>query len=531
MIVIGLGGLDHNGAACVVSQGVLRGFLELERVTRRKNQGLDSPAAVDALLDRLGITSADHVAVADRTWFRKRASWLLPWLRQRFPSAPVSTHHHHLCHLAAAHLAAPHSEISLVSLDGKGDGLSATGGFAVRGGAPRVLWGVPSQQSIGRLWWAASEFAGLGGHHSAGKTMALAGFGEPVFRDSLARTCELLPSGGFRLRPPYGGPPLLFRQVPLLVSWMGRLAGTKAADGPPAQAHKDMAASVQALTEEVLAHCVAATVARTGRREVAIAGGVALNGLANQRLLDLGLVDALHVPPWTDDRGLAIGAAAIATAGRGEPLDPDEAVTTPFLGPEPDSWPGGDPEFCRQVDGDAALEELVERLVRGEVIGWFEGRDEAGPRALGHRSILASPMFPETAQRLNRHIKRREAWRPFGCSIARDRVGEWFERDGDSPSMLRIVRARPERRDLIPAVLHVDGTSRLHTVSNDGSTRLARLLEALASRGHPPMLLNTSMNGRGEPLVHRAVEAFALAREASLDALVVEGILYARGRP
>jgi len=174
----------------------------------------------------------------------------------------------------------------------------------------------------------------------------------------------------------------------------------------------------------------------------------------------------------------------------------------------------------------AALAACAAELARGAIVGWFEGRDEAGPRALGHRSILASPVRAGMRDRLNLEIKRREPFRPFGCSILRDHVHAWFECDGDSHYMLRIVRARSERRAAISAALHVDGTSRLHTVTPDRLPRLARLLELLVDRGHPPLLINTSLNGPGEPIVHTVAQAFAAARALGLDALVVEGVLH-----
>lgn len=530
MNILGLGGLDHNGSACLVEGGAVRGFLEVERVTRRKNQGLEDKEAVAALLDRLGIDDVDHVAIADRSWFRRRDSWLTPWLRERFPGATVSTHHHHVCHLAAAFASSGWPSATVVSIDGKGDGLSAAGGVATRTSRPEVLWAVRSAHSLGRLWWAASDYAGLPGHHAAGKTMALAAFGEPSYRDRFARHWDLDKGGGLRLLPRDEHPDL-FRQVPRLVEWMARMADAPRSEGEPGRAHRDMAASVQALTEEVIEACVGAAVQRTGLRDVCLAGGVALNGLANQRLLDNGVVDSLFVPPCTDDRGLALGAVALAAYTRGVALEVPAGGLSPFLGPVPAPWTGTDPELSRKVDGGVGMSELVDRLLRGEAIGWFEGRDEAGPRALGHRSILATPAIASVRDRLNGRIKRREPWRPFGCSILKEKVGEWFECNDDSPYMLRIVRARTERRAEIPAVLHVDGTSRLHTVTRESCPRLARLLEVLVVRGHPPLLLNTSMNGRGEPIVHTAAEAFAFAREAELDALVIDGTLYTRGGP
>ncbi|HWO26824.1 MAG TPA: carbamoyltransferase C-terminal domain-containing protein [Kofleriaceae bacterium] len=521
-MILGLGGLDHNGAACLVEDGRVVAMLELERVTRRKNQGIDTPEALNTLLDRLDAIRATHVAVADRTWFAAAS-----WLPLRFADRQLSVYSHHACHLAAAFVTSPLERSTVVAVDGKGDGLSASAGYATRAVAPDIAIAVPSAHSLGRLWWAASEYAGLPGHHSAGKTMALAAYGEAVYLDHLLRHRRIHGDGGFRLEPGDEHPDL-FRQVPRLVEWMAKVTDEpQAAPRCPGQAHKDMAASVQRFTELVVEDFVGAAVAGTGCRDVCLAGGVALNGLVNQHLLERVVVDTLFVPPFTDDRGLAIGAAALAAYEQGEPVRPIQGGISPFLGPEPASTLARHSAFTWRGDGDGALDTCAEELNRGAVIGWFEGRDEAGPRALGHRSILASPTTTGMRDRLNLEIKRREPFRPFGCSILREHVSAWFECDDDSPYMLRIVRARPERRCMIESALHVDGTSRLHTVDRSHAPRLARLLDRMIERGHPPLLINTSLNGPGEPIVHTAEQAFAVARVLGLDALVVDGVLHA----
>lgn len=515
MRILGLGGLDHDGSACLAEDGRITSALEVERATGDKHRGIDTADVLAAVLDRLGIDTVDRVAIADRTWFRVRAPWLLPFLSARFPAAPVAAYDHHDCHLACAFACSSYQQATLVSIDGKGDGRSVTAGMATRDRGLTVLLAVDSAHSLGRLWWAASEYAGLPGHHAAGKTMALAAYGEPRFLEPMLGHWVGCEDGSFRFEPPSDNP-ALFRQVPRLVAWMSSLAGAPAQHGQPEQAHRDLAASVQKLTEIVIEHVVSAAIARTGIRSVCLAGGVALNGLANHRLLANGIVDSLFVPPCTDDRGLALGAAALAAQVAGEPILPSLRFS-PFLGPLPDTrlLPAGERP-------DDLFGEVARRLQSGQVIGWFEGRDELGPRALGHRSILASPVPANMRDRINAEIKRRESFRPFGCSILRETVSSWFSCDEDSPYMLRIVPVRPDRRALIPAVLHHDGTSRLHTVCSDSEPRLAALLNCLAKLGHPPILLNTSFNGPGQPIVHTVEQALATARALGLDALVIE---------
>lgn len=520
MRILGLGGLDHNASAAVLDDGELTSFLELERVTRQKNQGLVDAHALDALLDRLAVDEVDHVAIADLAEHQQRAEWLTPYLSRRFGDVSWSVHGHHDSHLACAFAASPFERATVLSLDGKGDGWSAAAGVASRDAGLTIEAFVPSAHSIGRLWWAASEYAGLPGHHSAGKTMALAAYGEPRFVEALVRHTTHAPDGGFRFTPGEEHPDI-FRQVPRIVAWMAKVTGA-----PPAaarthdRAHCDMAASVQHLTESLVEHFVAAAVQRTGVRDVCLAGGVALNGLVNQRLVSRRVVDALYVPPCTDDRGLSLGAASLAAWKLRAKGRAANVPLSPYLGPQP---------CVSAMEPNDELDEIAAHLQRGEVLGWFEGRDEVGPRALGHRSILASPRFPWMRDHMNERVKRREPFRPFGCSVLREEVGAWFNCDEDSPYMLRIVAARAERRDEIPAVLHVDGTSRLHTVTPESTPRLAALLTRLRELGHPPMLLNTSLNGRGEPIAHTVEDALKIAKELALDGLVVEGRLHREG--
>lgn len=210
-MILGLGGLDHNGAACLVDGGEVLAVLELERVARRKNQGLDTREALTAVLDRLGAAPVQHVAVADRTW-----AAAAPWLASCFEDRPLSIYSHHACHLAAAFAASPLPRATVVSVDGKGDGLSASAGRVTRETPPSTDVAVPSAHSIGRLWWAASEYAGLPGHHAAGKTMALAAYGRPRYLDHFLRHVRIDADGRFWLEPAEEHPDL-FRQVPRLI--------------------------------------------------------------------------------------------------------------------------------------------------------------------------------------------------------------------------------------------------------------------------------------------------------------------------
>lgn len=512
--ILGIGGLDHNGSLTLLEHGCVVAFLELERPTRRKNLGVDDQDAMALALDRLGVDHVDHVALVDHTFVPLRP-WLRPWLQRRFPGSSNSLHEHHACHLAAAFYASGWPSSTVLSLDGKGDGLSAAGGRASRERGLQIDLRVPSAHSLGRLWWAASVCCGLGDHHAAGKTMAFAALGRPTLLPALLEC--LTWDEGFRLAHP--DDPDRFRRVPELAAWLAELdPGPVPTEGPR---HPDVAASVQAFSEHVVARLAATLVARTGERRLALAGGVALNGLANQRLLVDRVADAVFVPPFPDDRGLSFGAAALAAALRGEPLRVSEGGLSPYLGPAPHHGPLEPPPGLAPVRDPDLVRAAARSLAAGQILAWFEGRDEAGPRALGNRSILASPVHTTTRERLNETIKRREAFRPFGCSLPLAAAPAWLDMTGPSPYMLRIVPVLTHRREQIPAVVHADGTTRPHTVTAAEHPRLAALITALVELGHPPVLLNTSLNRRGEPIAHTAAQALAIAADTGLDGAVI----------
>ncbi len=453
MRIIGLGGLDHNGSATVFDEGVVHAFLEVERVTRHKNQGIDSPTALHAVLDALDTRHVNRLAVADRTFWHEARSWLPEELQRRFGDVPVDVWAHHECHAMAAFAGSGFAEATCVTIDGKGDGLSSAAFLMSHSAGPRDLFKVPSATSVGRLWWAVSEFCGLPGHHSAGKIMALAAFGTP--RPLWKTHLELLDGGAFRLNP-LDRHPDTFREVVRIVEWLADLTGRE-----PGSLDADVAASVQALTEVVVRHLVQGAVSRTGCRDVCLAGGVALNGLANQMLMAEGVADRLYVPPCTDDRGLSLGAAARSAFGVGQLSKPDRELT-PFLGPELlDQTPPHPWRSLEVADPDVAA---ARAILDGEVVGVCRGRDEAGPRALGHRSLLASPTSVAMRDYLNHQVKRRESFRPFGIAILEEAIPGWVEMEGPSPYMLRIGQVHASRRDRIPAAVHTDGTTRVQSV-------------------------------------------------------------------
>ena len=522
--ILGIGGVDHNGSATLLEEGEVIAIVETERLVRQKNVGLNSPQLLNVTLHALDTSRVDHVALADAT-FVAQNPWLRDHLKARFPTATQSIHQHHSCHMAAAFCGSGFAAATVVSVDGKGDGLSAAAGFASLRSGLRVELRVPSAHSLGRLWWAASLCCRLGDHFAAGKTMAWAAYGKPSLLASLQRHLVLLEDGGFRLEPRQE-PEGLFRQAALLADWLQ--AQTREPAPKIGAAHAEVAASVQALTEIVIEHLVTRVVAHTGCRQLCLAGGVALNGLVNQRLLLEGVVDALYVPPLPDDRGLSLGAAALAAIARGQLKPVPGGVLSAYVGPELSAEVLELPPGFGEVPCSDLVDAVASILAQGKLIAWCSGRAEIGPRALGNRSIFALPVRGEVRDQLNQRVKQREPFRPFGCSLPLEHAAEWLEMVGDSPYMLRIVPVKADRRAAIPAVVHRDGTTRPHTVTAAQHPELHRLLHRLALLGHPPVLLNTSLNRRGEPIANRGADALTIAAATGLDAAVIGSRLFVR---
>lgn len=517
MRVLGIGGLDHNGSVTYCRNGRIESFLEAERPTRQKNVGLVNEQILECTLDRLSAEGAHRIGIADRKFWGLRREWLEGALTNRFELSP-DVWLHHDCHAASALVASPWDRALCVSIDGKGDEISAMAAVVSRThGVEERLLTVSSAHSLGRLWWAVSEFCGFPGHHSAGKTMALAAYGRPFGLFEGVTTLE--ENGGFRFYDPDAHPDT-FRQVPRIQDWItDRLHDMRRT---PEGAHEDVAASLQSLNTQVVSHLVDGAIEQCGIGKVCLSGGVALNGVTNHSLVSRGVVDDLFVVPCCDDRGLSLGAAALSAIEAGVPIQSRSEEFSPFLGP---------PLYMDDVVGwtptSMEVEDVARRLTDGAIVAWCHGGDESGPRALGHRSLLATPTRPDIRDRLN-ELKGRESFRPFGCAIALDDVSKWFDTQVSSPYMLRIVQATEAARRELPAALHVDETSRLQTVRPDGGSTFWPLLDALGELGHPRVVLNTSLNESGEPLSHTASDAADAARRLGADLLMLDGICYER---
>ena len=447
---------------------------------------------------------------------------------------------HHRAHLASAFYASPFADAVAVSVDGFGDFASAAWGLG--SGTSLSLDGrILFPHSLGIFYQAMTQHLGFPYYGDEYKLMGLAAYGEPSRRAEVQRLVRLNDDGGFALDLKYfrhhtddisyewtgGAPAFGPLYAPALIDALGPPRGP---DDPIEERHRDLAWATQAVYEDALFHLLQSLQRRYGQTALTLAGGCAYNSVANGKILQRTGFKQLYVQAAAGDAGGAIGAAYAVWHRDGARTAP---MTHAYWGPAfADAEIGAllseqrdtiAAEGCtvRRFDDEAALIDAAARAIAdGLVVGWFTGRMEWGPRALGNRSILADPRCADIKELLNAKIKRRESFRPFAPSVLREAVADWFERDVDVPFMLEVVAIRPERRGQIPAVTHVDGTGRLQTVTRDANPRYHALIAAFAGLTGVPMVLNTSFN-ENEPVVCRPAEALDCFLRTKMDVLVL----------
>ncbi|HEX8961905.1 MAG TPA: carbamoyltransferase C-terminal domain-containing protein [Rhodocyclaceae bacterium] len=587
MHTLGINAAFHDSAACLVCDGVVVAAAEEERFSRIKHGKRPVPftawelpfAAIDYCLAAAGIglpdvdhvaysfdpalmpghRTGDHVALPlepSRSWTRPRngadrhGPWASPWeplfhayvlnaprqlaggaphhLRARFEgAAPGETfkwHYveHHLAHEASAFLAAPfdgdEDRAAVMTLDGRGERATTT--LAVwRGGTLTRLREIDFPHSLGLLYEDLTRHLGFLHASDEYKVMALASFGKPVHRGFFRDLVTLDGEGGYAVQPDAAA--LIAR----------RFGPPRRRGAPLEQRHFDLAASLQQVLEESVLDLARWLRVRSGEPRLCLAGGVALNCVANARLRDSGIFDEVWVQPAAGDAGTALGAALwVDLQARHGPRRwrMDDAYLGPAYADEEIeqalSWAKLPYRRLDDVVGTAA-----DLLAAGNVIGWFQGRMEFGPRALGARSILASPLEASMQARLN-ELKDREDFRPVAPAVPEEAAGEWFV-DGSgrpaaaAPFMLFVFDVVPDQAARIPAAVHVDGTARVQTVSARANPRYHELLWAFGARTGVPVLINTSFNVRGEPVVCTPRDAISSFCSTPLDALVIGSFL------
>ena len=584
MIVLGINAFHGDSAACLVRDGELVAAVEEERFRRIKHwAGFPSEAirycleeagvgleAVDVVAlnqdaranlgKKIGFTLAkrpDLKLVLDRIRNKRERAGVDRLLAEVFPDQPfkgrVMPVEHHLAHLSSASHVSPYDKAVVVSVDGFGDFASGAWGEGV-GSAIDISGRVYFPHSLGIFYQALTQYLGFPHYGDEYKVMGLAPYGKPEFLDAMREIVKLESDGSYRLNLDFfihhkekvdyeweNGIPVVGRLYSEALEAL--LGPARATDQPLEQKHRDIAHSIQAMYEEALFHLLNHLHAQYGHDSLCLAGGCGMNSVANGKVRRKTPFKRVYIQSAAGDAGGAIGAAFVAwhdlnassqpSSHAGESKQARFVMDHAYWGPSfTDEQIGNvldqhqsriEHAGCRieSIEDESELcRRTAEAIADGQVVGWFQGRMEWGPRALGNRSIVCDPRRADMKDILNLKIKRRESFRPFAPSILRDHVADWFEEDDDVPFMMKVFQIREEKRAEIPAVAHVDGSGRLQTVYERTNPRYHGLISAFHEQTGVPIVLNTSFN-ENEPVVCKPEEALDCFLRTKMDVLVL----------
>jgi len=577
MNILGINAYHGNASAAIVCEGRLVAAVEEERFNRVKYAAGFPAQAIRYCLKVAGLElkDIDHVAVPRNpyarlgtklfyairmpSFARERMKVLVKFtgipnaLAQSFDTDPAKIAamfhriEHHQAHLASAFFVSPFERAALLSADGLGDFASTMWG-AGNGSRMKIDGAIAFPHSLGLFYSAVTQYLGFLKFGDEYKVMGLAAYGEAeqleAFRDIVRANGD-----GFRLGLDYfthhrSGPEMSWAdadKTPTMSKMFSeamerRLGPKRNPEEPLEQRHRNLASALQARLEEVYLGMLKRLAERTGLKAVCLAGGVAFNCVANGKIFDTTGFEQVYVHPAAGDGGLAVGAAFFVwhqILGKPRSFVMDHAYWGPGYTREEirraiDANGLGKNGCCvEELSEDSLIQRTAAIVADGKILGWFQGRAEWGPRALGNRSIVADPRRPEMKEILNQRIKHREIFRPFAPSILAESTGEWFEKSHPSPFMTLAYAVRPGKRDKIPAPTHVDGTGRLQTVTREANPRYWSLIKAFEQLTGVPVVLNTSFNDN-EPIVCRPEEALDCFQRTQMDALVLGDFLITR---
>jgi carbamoyltransferase len=579
MIILGLNAFHGDSSAALVRDGMLVAAAEEERFRRVKHWAGFPSQSIAYCLREAGVELADvdHIAVnqdsranlprkigylitnapdmrlvLDRLRNRRKREGISELLAKALPGqsfrGKFHNVEHHLAHLSSAFHVSPFESAVVVSVDGFGDFASAAWGVG-RGKDIDIEGRVHFPHSLGIFYQALTQYLGFPHYGDEYKVMGLAPYGSPSAMEAMREIVRLKPDGTFELDLAYfrhhrervtyqwtdGSPEFDDLFSPALEKLLGprrRPADTLE------ERHRDIARSVQARYEEAFFHLIGTLQRRSGLTDIALAGGCAMNSVANGRIRRMTPFRRVYVQSAAGDAGGAIGAAYAVwhELGGKRSFVMDHAYWGPQFGHD-DIAALLAAQRPRVAEAGCSLEEISHEaelcrrtaaaIADGKVVGWFQGRMEWGPRALGNRSIVCDPRRPDVKAILNAKIKRRESFRPFAPSILAESVRDWFEEDDAVPFMMQVFQVREEKRASIPAVTHVDGSGRLQTVTRETNPRYYRLIEAYRDLTSVPMVLNTSFN-ENEPVVCKPQEALDCFLRTDMDVLVMDSVMMSR---
>ena len=557
MHVLGISCYYHDAGAALVRDGQLVAAAEEERFNRRKHYSDFPRNAIDYCLKEAGITihDVDYIGFYEKplvkfnrilettlarwpltywSWVRSMPVWLMTKLRigrtiqdELQIDKDIYYCQHHLAHAASAFLVSPFEEAAVITADGVGE-WTTTGWGVGRGTEIEIHKEIRFPHSVGLLFSAITAYLGFRVNDAEWKVMGLAPYGRPTYLDQFRQVVDIRDDGSFRLNMKYfththSTERMFSRHWEAL---FGRPQRPKESELD--QFHRDIAHSGQKIVEEIMVKMATHAHQVTGQRNVCIAGGVGLNCVANWRILQESGFENIFIQPAAGDSGAALGTAFYLY---------NSVLKNPRTFEMRHAFWG--PSFTDQEVADALarsglthryfdreedlLDATAQMIDEGQVVGWFQGRLEFGPRALGSRSLIADARNPRMKDIINAKVKFREAFRPFAPSVLKEHAHEYFEMPPgmDAPFMLLVPRVRPEACSLLPAVTHKDGTGRVQTVTDADNGRYYRLIKAFARRTGVPVVINTSFNVRGEPIVCTPQDAIETFLKTGIDAIVL----------
>ncbi|MBI4528297.1 MAG: carbamoyltransferase [Deltaproteobacteria bacterium] len=585
MNILGISCYFHDAAAALLRDGDLVAAAEEERFTRKKhdyafpqnaiefclNLGGLRPSDLDYVVffekpfikfERLLLSSMQTFPRSQRVFREAMISWLGDklWIKHLIqkrlgvPPSKILFSEHHLSHAASAFFCSPFEESAILTVDGVGEWTTASLGVG-KGTEIKQLKDIRFPHSIGLLYSAFTAFLGFEVNEGEYKVMGMAPFGKPRYVDKVEKLIRVMDDGSFELDMDYFcfhyspentfngkftqlfGPPrepqaYFFTSNSGYPSYFGDKPGNYGELCKQNEYYADIAASIQKVTEEVLLKMARYVHRETGLKRLCMAGGVALNSVANGRIIRETPFEELYVQPSAGDGGGAIGAALYgyhAVLGKPRRFVMEHAYWGEAHGPGriEKFLKDSNIPFQRFEDDDKLVDRVASELVKGKVIGWSQGRFEWGPRALGNRSILADPRRPDMKDIVNVKIKFREPFRPFAPSVLAESAAEYFDlqepgRHYPARFMLYVVDVKEKQQDKLPAITHVDGTGRLQTVKRETAPLYHQLIKTFGQATGVPVVLNTSFNLKGEPIVNTPEEAFRTFSRSGMDALVLD---------
>ncbi|HEX8514879.1 MAG TPA: carbamoyltransferase C-terminal domain-containing protein [Bacteroidia bacterium] len=574
MYILGLNAFHGDSSACILKDGKMLIAIEEERIRRIKHwAGFPIEAIKYCLKDSgISITEIDHItisrdpsanvlkkikhtiknkvsfsAILDRYTNSKKVKSVKAMLSEELGikesdiKAEIHNIEHHRSHLASAFFASPFEESAIVSIDGFGDFTStmiATG----KGNKIEVLDAVHFPHSVGIFYTSFTQYLGFPKYGDEYKVMGLAPYGKPLYVDKLKDVISLTDDGLFKLNLDY----FKHHKNGVKMSWEGgepdiesifseymveKFGPARKKEDELTQYHKDLAASVQRMCEEIIFHILTHLQKRTGLKKLCVAGGVAQNSVANGKILQNTDFEELYIPSAGHDAGTSMGSALylynhVLKQKRAEPMF-TASLGSHYSNEEIETFlKSRNVSFVRYSD-EELYDKVTDCIINAGVVGWFQGRAEFGPRALGHRSIIADPRRNDAKEILNLKIKRRESFRPFAPSILIEAVPEYFAKADGVPFMEKVYLIKEEMRSKIPAVTHVDGTGRLQSVDAKNEPRYYALISAFHKKTGVPILLNTSFN-ENEPIVNSPENALDCFLRTKMDMLVLENFIVSR---